>query len=276
MPRWYDRKINLAYFSEQPKYYSRVKDVRLALAIRSATLARLLHIDDVTFLGYEENRTTELPLELFMDMSILTGLSADYLMGLTDEPAAYSPSLQMPQQLTTERIREYRTNHDITIKAMAERLDISRSGYCTKELHPETLSFTILDIVLIAYLLETSVDYLLHLTDELVPHKRGIHKRIPLPTSEVIRIRKKLHLESMCATTENEIHKYCLQHFRLKEIRLANNLRQKDVAEFLGINIMTYGGYEKKPHNIPAYFLIKLAKFYGCTIDYLVGSSDIF
>ena len=83
-------------------------------------------------------------------------------------------------------------------------------------------------------------------------------------------------MESMCATTENEIHKYCLQHFRLKEIRLANNLRQKDVAEFLGINIMTYGGYEKKPHNIPAYFLIKLAKFYGCTIDYLVGSSDIF
>ena len=45
MPRWYDRKINNAYFSETPKYYSRIKDVRLALAIRSATLARLLHID---------------------------------------------------------------------------------------------------------------------------------------------------------------------------------------------------------------------------------------
>lgn len=276
MPRWYDRKINNAYFSETPKYYSRIKDVRLALAIRSATLARLLHVDEVTFLGYEENRTTELPPELFMDMSILTGLSADYLLGLTDEPAAYSPSLQMPENLTTERIREYRINHGITLKAMAERLDISESGLCSKELHPETLSFTILDIVLIAYLLETSVDYLLHLTDEFVPHKRGIHKRIPLPTAEVIRIRKKLHLESMCATTENEIHKYCLQHFRLKEIRLANNLRQKDVAEFLGINIMTYGGYEKKPHNIPVYFLIKLAKLYGCTIDYLVGSSDIF
>lgn len=276
MPRWYDRKINNAYFSETPKYYSRIKDVRLALAIRSATLARLLHIDEVTFLGYEENRTTELPLELFMDLSILTGLSADYLMGLTDELAAYSPSLQMPQQLTTERIREYRSSHGITIKAMAERLDISKGGYCNKELHPEILSFTILDIVLIAYLLETSVDYLLHLTDEFIPHKRGIHKRIPLPTAEVIRIRKKLHLESICATRENEIHKYCLQHFRLKEIRLANNLRQKDVAEFLGTNIMTYGGYEKKPHNIPVYFLIKLAKFYGCTIDYLVGSSDIF
>lgn len=56
MPRWYDRKINNAYFSETPKYYSRIKDVRLALAIRSATLTRLLHIDEVTFLGYEEKK----------------------------------------------------------------------------------------------------------------------------------------------------------------------------------------------------------------------------
>lgn len=68
---------------------------------------------------------------------------------------------------------------------------------------------------------------------------------------------------------------YCTEHFRLKSIRKERGLTQKEIAAVLGISYLTYGVYEKKPYNMPSYYLIKLAKYYGVSIDYLVGSSDM-
>ena len=61
---------------------------------------------------------------------------------------------------------------------------------------------------------------------------------------------------------------------RLKELREANNLTQKQLAEKLNINSVTYLHYEKSQREPPLSLLADIAKFYDVTVDYLLGLSD--
>lgn len=61
---------------------------------------------------------------------------------------------------------------------------------------------------------------------------------------------------------------------RLKDLREDNDIFQKDVAKLLGISQQYYSEYENGKRAIPIQHLITLAKFYGTTIDYIVGLSD--
>ena len=61
---------------------------------------------------------------------------------------------------------------------------------------------------------------------------------------------------------------------RLKDLREANDILQKDIAKLLGISQQYYSEYENGKRTIPIQHLITLAKFYGTTIDYIVGLSD--
>ena len=61
---------------------------------------------------------------------------------------------------------------------------------------------------------------------------------------------------------------------RLKELRIENNLTQKQVAEKLGINSVTYLHYEKSQREPPLSLLADFAGFYGVTVDYLLGLTD--
>ena len=56
---------------------------------------------------------------------------------------------------------------------------------------------------------------------------------------------------------------------RLQETRLKCGLKQQDVAERTGINVVTLSGYEigKNEPNMEA--LVSLADVYGVTLDYL-------
>ena len=62
---------------------------------------------------------------------------------------------------------------------------------------------------------------------------------------------------------------------RLKEIREDNDIKQKEVAEYLNIRQNTYSQYENGQRQIPIEVLIKLAKFYNISIDYLLGQTNI-
>ena len=61
---------------------------------------------------------------------------------------------------------------------------------------------------------------------------------------------------------------------RLKDLREDNDLFQKQVAQVLGISQQYYSEYEKGNRTIPISHLITLAKYYGTSIDYIVGLSD--
>lgn len=58
---------------------------------------------------------------------------------------------------------------------------------------------------------------------------------------------------------------------RLEDLRIDHDLTQDDVAKLLGCQREVYRRYEKGTRTIPVDFLIKLADYYGVSVDYLVG-----
>jgi len=61
---------------------------------------------------------------------------------------------------------------------------------------------------------------------------------------------------------------------RLKDLREDSDLTQQVLANLLNISQTTYSRYESGILDIPSISLIKLAKFYNTSIDYLVGLTD--
>lgn len=61
---------------------------------------------------------------------------------------------------------------------------------------------------------------------------------------------------------------------RLKELREEKGLTQKQLSEELGINSVTYLHYEKEQREPPLSLLADIAKFYGVSVDFLLGLSD--
>ena len=60
----------------------------------------------------------------------------------------------------------------------------------------------------------------------------------------------------------------------LKELRKLKGLRQIDIAKYFNIAESTYCCYEKGINEPDISTLLKLADFFGCTVDYLLGRED--
>lgn len=61
---------------------------------------------------------------------------------------------------------------------------------------------------------------------------------------------------------------------RIKDLREDMDLRQIDVANATGIDQKTLSNYETGKTNPDSIALLKLAEFFGVSIDYLVGRTD--
>ena len=61
---------------------------------------------------------------------------------------------------------------------------------------------------------------------------------------------------------------------RLKEIRQDRDLNQKKVAKILKISQVQYSRYERGIRIIPIDKLTILAKYYGVSVDYLIGLTN--
>ncbi len=57
---------------------------------------------------------------------------------------------------------------------------------------------------------------------------------------------------------------------RIKDLRIDNDLYQKQIANLLKITRQQYGLYESGKRDIPVDLLIKLADFYNVSIDYML------
>ena len=63
---------------------------------------------------------------------------------------------------------------------------------------------------------------------------------------------------------------------RIKDLRVERGLTLKELAEQTGLSSSALGSYEADDtKDISHYALIKLAKFYGVTADYLLGLSEM-
>lgn len=60
---------------------------------------------------------------------------------------------------------------------------------------------------------------------------------------------------------------------RIRDLREDSDLNQTQVAQMLGMSQTGYSKYETGENDIPTAVLIKLARFYGTSVDYLLGET---
>ena len=61
---------------------------------------------------------------------------------------------------------------------------------------------------------------------------------------------------------------------RIRDLREDADLNQTSIAEKLGMSQTGYSKYETGENDIPTSVLIKLARLYNTSIDYLLGETD--
>lgn len=61
---------------------------------------------------------------------------------------------------------------------------------------------------------------------------------------------------------------------RLKDLREDHDFKQKSIAEALNIAQTTYSQYELSKRDIPYELIIKLAKIYNTSVDYILMLTD--
>lgn len=62
---------------------------------------------------------------------------------------------------------------------------------------------------------------------------------------------------------------------RIRNLREDNDKTQKEVAEYLFCDQSLYSKYEKGQRDVPVGIIIKLAKLYNTSTDYILGLTDI-
>ena len=65
-------------------------------------------------------------------------------------------------------------------------------------------------------------------------------------------------------------------HFqRIRDLRIDHDMTQQQVADYLVCNRLVYARYERGEREIPVSMLIRLAKLYGTSTDYILGIEKI-
>lgn len=65
-----------------------------------------------------------------------------------------------------------------------------------------------------------------------------------------------------------------MKYENIRSLRIDRGYTQTQIAEYLHIKQNTYSQYEIGVLNYPVDILIKLADFYGVSVDYLLGRTD--
>lgn len=61
---------------------------------------------------------------------------------------------------------------------------------------------------------------------------------------------------------------------RIRDLREDADLRQQDLADYLQCTQVSYSHYELGKRDIPTEVLVRLARFYKTSTDYLLGLTD--
>lgn len=61
---------------------------------------------------------------------------------------------------------------------------------------------------------------------------------------------------------------------RIRELRQDSDLTQNQIAQMLNMSQTGYSKYETGENDIPTQVLIKLADFYGTSVDYILGRTN--
>ena len=61
---------------------------------------------------------------------------------------------------------------------------------------------------------------------------------------------------------------------RIKNLRVDHDLKQIELANYLGVSQNTYSDYELGKINVPIDILIKIANYYNVSLDYITERTD--
>ena len=61
---------------------------------------------------------------------------------------------------------------------------------------------------------------------------------------------------------------------RIRSLREDADLKQKEMAALPHLHQTTYSDYELGKLNVPAPVLVQLARFYGTSVDYILGLTN--
>ena len=62
---------------------------------------------------------------------------------------------------------------------------------------------------------------------------------------------------------------------RIRDLRVDNDLTQKQIADILICDQSLYSKYERGERPLPLEYADKLADYYGVSVDYLIGRTNI-
>ena len=62
---------------------------------------------------------------------------------------------------------------------------------------------------------------------------------------------------------------------RIRDLREDKDLKQEDLSKLLNCTQACYSNYENGKRDVPAEVLDALANFYGVSVDYLMGRTNV-
>ena len=64
-------------------------------------------------------------------------------------------------------------------------------------------------------------------------------------------------------------------NLRIRDLREDHDLKQVQIADYLQCDQSLYSKYERGERDLPLRLAVELAKYYGVSVDYLVGLTDV-
>ena len=70
---------------------------------------------------------------------------------------------------------------------------------------------------------------------------------------------------------------YLVMHMmlRIRDLREDSDLTQKDISKIINCDQSLYSKYEREERMLPLHLAEKLADYYGVSVDYLLGRTNI-
>ena len=77
----------------------------------------------------------------------------------------------------------------------------------------------------------------------------------------------------MCPT--HKITSVMKMNLRIRDLREDQDLKQVQIAEYLQCDQSLYSKYDRGERDLPLRLAVELAEYYGVSLDYLVGLTDV-
>ncbi len=65
-----------------------------------------------------------------------------------------------------------------------------------------------------------------------------------------------------------------ISRLRIEDLRTDADRTQRETAEMLHMHLTTYREYEQQKRRIPADFILKIARLYNVSTDYILGLTN--